>query len=86
VYSIYEEFFKESLLYVRFILGIPYLNQYDAASTDLSDMFTVVPDFTPYNAIPVDRRMFDPVKANDPIDEEFNWAALKESPILDLPD
>ena len=44
------------------ILGIPYLNQYDAAATDLSDCFTGKPDFTPYDALPPDTRVFDPAK------------------------
>jgi len=68
------------------ILGIPYLNQFDAAATDLADMFTDQPDITPYNALPVDTRMFDPQKAYDPLDEEFNWSALQESPVLDDPE
>ena len=34
---------------VNLILGLPPLNQYDAAATDLRDMFTDKPDFTPYN-------------------------------------
>jgi YVTN family beta-propeller protein len=68
------------------ILGIPYLNQYDATTTDLSDMFTDTPDFSVYNAIPADKRIFDPEKAYDPLDVEFNWSALGESPILDHPD
>ena len=33
---------------VNLILGLPPLNQYDAAATDLRDMFTGTPDFTPY--------------------------------------
>jgi hypothetical protein len=33
---------------VNLILGLPPLNQYDAAATDLRDMFTSTPDFTPY--------------------------------------
>ena len=33
---------------VNLILGLPPLNQYDAAATDLRDMFTNTPDFTPY--------------------------------------
>ncbi len=44
------------------ILGMPYLNQYDAAATDLSDCFTDKPDFTPYVALPPDRRVFDPAR------------------------
>ena len=34
---------------VDLILGIPPLNQYDAVATDLRDMFTATPDFTPYS-------------------------------------
>ncbi|MFA6482550.1 MAG: bifunctional YncE family protein/alkaline phosphatase family protein [Bacteroidales bacterium] len=65
------------------ILGVPYLNQYDAGATDLSDLFTKTPDFTPYQAIPVDIRIFDPAKALDPFDEKFNWKAVRESPEID---
>ncbi|MFQ5771997.1 MAG: bifunctional YncE family protein/alkaline phosphatase family protein, partial [bacterium] len=67
------------------ILGLPYLNQYDAGATDMADMFTNEPDFTPYNARAVDMRIFDPQKALDPFDEQFNWQALENSPIIDNP-
>ncbi len=65
------------------VLGTPYLNQYDAGATDLADFFTDTPDFTPYNAIAPDPVLFDPAKALDPLDEEFNWEALTESPVMD---
>ena len=65
------------------ILGIPYLNQYDAGATDLSDFFTYQPDYTPYNAINEDKRIFDPQKVLTPIDEKFDWKALKQSPVMD---
>lgn len=65
------------------ILGIPYLNQYDAAASDLADMFTDKPDFTPYRAVPADNRIFDPQKALDPFDEKFDWKALKKGPEMD---
>ena len=65
------------------ILGIPYLNQYDAAATDFGDLFTDQPDFTPYNAFPVDPRIFDPKKALTPMDAKFDWKAVIESPRLD---
>lgn len=68
------------------ILGIPYLNQYDAGAADLADIFTNKPDFRSYNALPVDIRIFDPQKALDPLDEHFNWEALKKSPKLDNPE
>ncbi|MCH7731516.1 MAG: hypothetical protein IIB44_03225 [Candidatus Marinimicrobia bacterium] len=67
------------------ILGLPYLNQYDAGATDLAGMFSDEPDFTPYLALPADNRIFDPQKALDPLDEDFNWEALDESPIIDNP-
>ncbi len=68
------------------ILGLPYLNQYDAGATDLADFFTEKPDFTPYNAISVDPRIFDPKKALDPFDEDFDWKTLEESSIMDNPE
>ena len=65
------------------VLGMPYLNQYDAAANDFSDIFTATPDFTPYNAVPVDPRIFDPKKALTPLDEKFDWEAVKDSPLID---
>ena len=65
------------------ILGTPYLNQYDAGASDLADMLTDIPDFTPYKAIQPDKIFFDPQKALDPFDEKFDWKALKESPEMD---
>ncbi len=67
------------------ILGLPYLNQYDAGATDLSDMFTSKPDYTSYSALPPDTRIFDPQKALTPYDENFDWDALKKSPVIDDP-
>ena len=38
---------------VELILGLPPLNQYDVAASDLRDMFTSTPDFTPYEVAPI---------------------------------
>ena len=65
------------------ILGMPYLNQYDAGATDLSDFFTSKPDYKIYNALDIDNRIFDPQKALDPFDEKFDWKAVRESPKID---
>ncbi|MFC2090351.1 bifunctional YncE family protein/alkaline phosphatase family protein [Bacteroidota bacterium] len=65
------------------ILGLPYLNQFDAGATDLSDFFTATPDYSVYNAYSVDARIFDPQAALDPFDETFNWRSLEESPLID---
>jgi YVTN family beta-propeller protein len=67
------------------ILGVPYLNQYDAAATDLSDFFSDRPDTSIFRALAVDQRIFDPQKALDPLDEKFNWKAVAESPLIDNP-
>jgi len=48
------------------IFGLPYLNQYDAAATDLADFFIDQPNFTPYDALPSDVRIFDPTKVHEP--------------------
>ena len=65
------------------ILGLPYLNQYDAAANDFSDCFNAIPDFAPYNALGSDLRIFDPVKALSPLDEKFDWQAVKNAPTID---
>src|SRR5208283_14505 len=49
------------------ILGLPPLNQYDAAASDLADCFTNIPDDSPYVALPSDPSIFDPAKARDPL-------------------
>jgi YVTN family beta-propeller protein len=65
------------------ILNLPYLNQYDAGASDLSDLFTSKPNFKPYNALDVNPKTFNPQKALDPFDEKFNWKALQDSPKID---
>lgn len=60
------------------LLGLPPLNLFDAAASDLSDLFTDRPDFAPYRVMPVDSRIFDPAKARDPLDP-------KPGPKLDDP-
>ena len=52
------------------ILGIPPLNLFDAAATDLSECFTSEPDFEPYRTLPVDTVLFDPLRAREPRDPE----------------
>ena len=45
------------------ILGLPYLNQYDAGANDLADFFNDTADYTPYYALDVNRAMFDPTES-----------------------
>ncbi len=58
------------------ILGIPPLNQYDAAATDLRDLFTPIPDFSPHNLTPI---AFDGTP-------NATWSALTQSLNFSKPD
>jgi len=62
---------------------MPPLNQFDALANDFSDVFTSTPDFRPYSAVPVDRRIFDPEKAKDPKDPDYGQARKKRSIVMD---
>jgi YVTN family beta-propeller protein len=42
------------------LLGVPPLNLFDAAATDLSDIFARAPDPATYKLLPVDERIFKP--------------------------
>ena len=61
---------------VNLILGLPPLNQYDAAATDLRDMFTGTPDFAPYNA-----QQIQFARGANPI-----WLALSKTVDFSRPD
>jgi DNA-binding beta-propeller fold protein YncE len=50
------------------ILGVPPLNLFDAVASDLADCFTSEPDFTAYEAIRPDTRLFEPDEVKDPLD------------------
>ena len=67
-----------SILKTMFLMqGLPPLNQYDGFSSDLADMFTLTPDnIAPYKALAVNKEIFDPQKALDPFDADFNWEAV----------
>jgi hypothetical protein len=67
------------------ILGLPPLNQYDAAASDLADCFTDVPNVAPYRALPSDTRIFDPGKARDPLYSLRRGKPLPPSEPLDDP-
>ena len=72
------------------ILGMPPLNQFDAAAPLPLDVFAAgVPPAeaaAPYDLRPPDRRVFDPDAALKPFDRGFNWKLLAASPGLDHPE
>jgi len=65
------------------LLGVPPLNQFDAAASLPLDFFTRLPDRTPYVAVPIDARLFDPGAALKPFDHRFDWKALAASPVAE---
>jgi YVTN family beta-propeller protein len=65
------------------IFGLPSLNMFDALANDFSDCFTTQPDYRPYKAVAVDRRIFDPEKAKDPKDPEYGQARKQPSIPMD---
>jgi len=65
------------------ILGLPYLNQYDAGATDLNDIFTNKPNYKPFDAVEVNSKIFSPQKALSPFDEKFDWKSVKGATKMD---
>jgi hypothetical protein len=47
------------------LLGLPPLNLFDAAASDLSDLFAARADAAPYKLLDVDKRLFDPAAARE---------------------
>jgi uncharacterized protein YPO0396 len=67
------------------ILGVPYVNQYDATGTLLSDFFTNDADFTPYTLVKHDERIFDVNKAMKKYNHGFDWRKIEQGPKMDSP-
>lgn len=66
-------------------LNIPYVNQYDATASLLNDFFTDQPDYTPYELVYPDHRVFDPKKAMDIYEKTFDWSKQMKSAPMDDP-
>ena len=65
------------------LLGLPDMSLYDAAAADLADLFAATPDLEPYQALGVDKRIFDPELLKDPGDPDYKRARHEERPELD---
>ncbi|MDR3695362.1 hypothetical protein [Mucilaginibacter sp.] len=65
------------------ILDVPYVNQYDATGTLLTDFFTDKPDFTPYTFLRSDTRIFDPQKAMSRYRKVIDWRKIEKGPDMD---
>ncbi len=76
--------FGAALKLIYNILGLPYVNQYDATATLLDDFFTEKADFTPYTAELPDNRVFDPQVSLNRYGKTFDWRKIQMGPKLDL--
>lgn len=65
------------------ILDVPYVNQYDATGTLLTDFFTGAPDFTPYTLVKSDTRIFNPEKAMSRYNKTIDWRKIEKGPDMD---
>ncbi|MFD1469813.1 bifunctional YncE family protein/alkaline phosphatase family protein [Hymenobacter caeli] len=65
------------------LLGVPYVNQYDATGTLLQDFFTGTPDFRPYTLERSDLRIFDPQQAMRRYDKTIDWRKVEKGPEMD---
>ena len=75
--------FGSILKTIYHILGVGYVNQYDATASLLDDFFTEKPDFAPYNFVKTDDRIFDPKKAMKVYGRNFDWKKVKPDAKLD---
>lgn len=73
-----------SLLKVVYnILGVRYVNQYDVTASLLQDFFTDKPDYTPYDLVFPDKRIFDPARAMSRYNREIDWRKIMKGPEMD---
>jgi DNA-binding beta-propeller fold protein YncE len=63
------------------ILGLPPMNQFDAAAPPMSDCFSDTPDFTPFvavpNNVPLDEMNPDPKAITDPLLKKYALASAR---------
>lgn len=65
------------------VLGVPYVNQYDATASLLSDFFTNEPNFDPYYFEFPSQEVFDWDKAMKKYNKNLDWRKIKQGPKMD---
>ena len=78
--------FGSILKTIYHILGVPYVNQYDATASLLDDFFTENPNFKGYEALPHDPSVFQPEKAMKVYGRDFDWHIIKQGAKFDNED
>src|SRR6202007_54431 len=65
------------------ILNVPYVNQYDATASLLTDFFTDKPDYRPYSLVFPSTSVFDPQKAMKRYNRNIDWRKIMKGPEMD---
>lgn len=75
--------FGSILRVIYTLLDIPPVNHYDQTASILDDFFTDVPDFTPYEFVFPDKRIFDPDKTMIKYNRTIDWRKIKKTVEMD---
>jgi hypothetical protein len=65
------------------ILKVPYVNQYDATASLLTDFFTARPNYTPYTLVMPSKSVFDADKAMKRYNRNVDWRKVLKGPEMD---
>jgi len=65
------------------ILNVNYVNQFDATASLLQDIFTAIPDYTPYTLELNDPRVFDAQMAMKKYHKTIDWRKIEKGPDMD---
>lgn len=65
------------------ILGVPYVNHYDATASLLNDFFTNEPNYDPYYFEFPSQEVFDWDKAMKKYNKNLDWRKIKQGPKMD---
>jgi len=65
------------------VLDIPYVNQYDATASLLTDFFTDKPNYKPYNLVYPSKEIFNPTNAMKRYNRDIDWRKVEKGPDMD---
>jgi DNA-binding beta-propeller fold protein YncE len=75
--------FGSILRVIYTLLDIPAVNHYDQTASILDDFFTEKPDFTPYEFVFPDKRIFDADKTMIKYNRKIDWRKIKKTIEMD---
>ncbi len=75
--------FGSILRMIYTLLDVPFVNQYDATATLLTDLFTAKPDYTPYSLEMPSKEVFDPEVSMKKYHRGIDWRSIMKGPEMD---